>query len=285
MRRPVAKICILTPDPGYHERWQSGADDYRALLGDALSFRPWNDAGDLSEFALILPLLAWGYPKSPARWFAALDAWEAQGLTFANPIALLRWNTDKDYLLDLEAAGVAIVPTIEVHGIRPADLDDARAQFGCDILIIKPPISAGAERTYRLGPKDAIPFDVLETEMLVQPLMAAIAEEGEYSLFYFDGALSHAILKTPASGDFRVQEQFGGREVSVEAPKTAQILANAAIAAAPVPPLYARVDMVRDAQGQFCLMELEMIEPSLFLPFAKDKGAAFAAAVHTLIGA
>ena len=280
-----AKICILTPDPGYHERWQVVADDYRSVFGDTLSFRAWNDAGDLSEFAVILPLLAWGYPKSPSTWFAALDAWEAQGLPFANPISVLRWNTDKDYLLDLEAAGVAIVPTIEVHGLRPADLDEARAQFGCDTLIIKPPISAGADKTYRLGRGDAIPFDVLETEMLVQPLMAAISEEGEYSLFYFGGLLSHAILKSPASGDFRVQEQFGGREVAVEAPEMAQELAKAALAAAPAAPLYARVDMVRNAKGQYCLMELELIEPALFLSFASDKGAAFAAAIHSLIGA
>lgn len=279
----AAKICILTPDPGYPERWQTGADEYRTLFGDILSFRPWNDAGDLSGFALIFPLLAWGYPKSPPTWFAALDAWEAQGLPFANPISVLRWNTDKDYLLDLEAAGTAIVPTVEVHGLRPADLEAARARFGCETLIIKPPISAGADRTYRLGPQDAIPFTVLEKEMLIQPLMPAISTEGEFSLFYFNGTLSHAILKTPASGDFRVQEQFGGREVTVDAPEKAQRLAQIAIAAAPALPLYARADMVRGGDDQFFLMELEMIEPALFFGHAQDDGAAFAAAVQSLL--
>jgi hypothetical protein len=278
-----AKICILTPDPGYHERWQVVADEYRSAFGDTLSFRAWNDAGDLSGFALILPLLAWGYPKSPSTWFAALDAWEAQGLPFANPISVLRWNTDKDYLLDLEAAGVAIVPTVEVHGLTAADMEEARVRFACDTLIIKPPISAGADRTYRLGPNDAMPFDVLEKEMLVQPLMPAITTEGEFSLFYFGGVLSHAILKTPASGDFRVQEQFGGREVTVDAPQSALQLAQAALAAAPAPPLYARVDMVRGGDWQFYLMELEMIEPALFLSHAADRGAAFSAAVRTLL--
>jgi glutathione synthase/RimK-type ligase-like ATP-grasp enzyme len=278
-----AKICILTPDPGYHERWQVVADEYHSVFGDTLSFRAWNDAGDLSGFALILPLLAWGYPKSPSTWFAALDAWEAQGLPFANPISVLRWNTDKDYLLDLEAAGVAIVPTVEVHGLTAADMEEARVRFGCDTLIIKPPISAGADRTYRLGPNDAIPFDVLEKEMLVQPLMPAITTEGEFSLFYFGGVLSHAILKTPASGDFRVQEQFGGREVTVNAPQSVRQLAQAALAAAPAPPLYARVDMVRGGDWQFYLMELEMIEPALFLSHAADRGAAFSAAVRTLL--
>ena len=282
----AVKTCILTPDPGYHERWQVGADEYRALFGERLSFRAWNGAHDLSSFDLILPLLAWGYPKVPSRWFAALDDWEGQGLPFANPIAMLRWNTDKDYLFDLESAGVAIVPTVEVHELKSTDLDEARAQFSCEMLIIKPPISAGADKTYRLGKGDAVPFEVLETEMLIQPLMPAISEEGEYSLFYFGGVLSHAILKKPAAGDFRVQEQFGGREVTVDPPAAAQSLAKAALAAAPAAPaapLYARVDMVRDEAGGFRLMELEMIEPSLFLSFAPDKGAAFAAALHFLI--
>jgi hypothetical protein len=279
------KFCILTPDPGYHERWQVGADEYRALFGNCVTFRAWNDAGDLSGFDLILPLLAWGYPASPSRWFGALDSWEAQALPFANPIPLLRWNTDKDYLLDLETAGVAIVPTIEVHGLQVGDLEEARAQLGCDTIIIKPPISAGAHKTYCLGRSDPIPFDVLETEMLVQPMMQAIKDEGEYSLFYFNGVLSHAILKKPAAGDFRVQEQFGGREVSIVAPAEAQSLAEASIAAAPISPLYARVDMVRDGQGQFRLMELEMIEPSLFLSFAPGGGAAFAKAVKDYLNA
>jgi hypothetical protein len=152
-------------------------------------------------------------------------------------------------------------------------------------VVIKPAISAGAEGTFVLGAEDAIPFDVLERAMLIQPLMRAIQDEGEFSLFYFGGQLSHAILKTPASGDFRVQEQFGGREVAVEAPAPARALAQAVLDAAPIAPLYARVDMVRDSAGQFCLMELEAIEPALFLNFASDKGATFANAVRAQLTA
>jgi len=179
-------------------------------------------------------------------------------------------------LFDLAAKGVQIVPTISSDALCAADIAKARQHFASSKLIIKPAISAGADGTYALGEEDAIPFDVLERTMLMQPMMPAIAEEGEYSLFYFGGTFSHAILKKPAPGDFRVQEQFGGRETAVLAPAPARRLAEAALAGTPAPAAYARVDMVRDDQGQFCLMELELIEPALFLSFAEDGGAAFA---------
>jgi hypothetical protein len=275
----MLKIAILTPDPDYEEHWQPVAARYCALLGADVALRTWNNPGDLSEFGLIMPLMAWGYQRAPAHWFRALDDWEAGGLAFANPIATLRWNTNKDYLFDMAEAGIAIVPTQLSHALTSQDLAAARAEFGCDILVIKPTISGGADGTYRLDPNDQIPFDVLEREMLIQPLMPMIASEGEFSLFYFAGQFSHAILKIPENGDFRVQEQFGGREVTVEAPAAALALADASLAAAPGPLTYARVDMVRGEGGAFFLMELELIEPSLFLDHARDGGAAFVAAV------
>lgn len=278
----MAEICILTPHPDYEENWHPYADQYRALFGSDLSFRPWTDVGDLTGFALVLPLLAWGYQRRAAQWYAALDAWEAAGVRMANSIPLLRWNTDKEYLLRLAEAGVTVVPSMAAPALCEDDLEAARATFGVDRLVIKPVISGGADGTYVMSPGAPIPLDVLESDMLIQPVMDAIMTEGEYSLFYFGGQFSHAILKTPASGDFRVQEQFGGREVAVDAPDDAQALAAATLAAAPAAPLYARVDMVRDAVGDFCLMELEVIEPSLFFQFAEDKGRAFGEVVRSL---
>ncbi len=278
----MKSLCILTPYPEYYERWQRDADMYRALFGDDTVFTPWTDAGDLSGFALVMPLLAWGYQRDPAAWFQKLDLWEAQECRFANAIRTMRWNTNKDYLIDLAQEGVAIVPTILATSLDPADISAARAQFGSD-LVIKPSISGGADGTYRLAAHDPIPFDVIEREMLIQPMMPAIATEGEFSLFYFEGALSHAILKKPSDGDFRVQEQFGGREVTIAAPSNAQSLAETALGALREMPLYARVDMVRGDDGDFRLMELELIEPSLFLSYSTDKGAAFKYAVLAAI--
>lgn len=274
----MARLCILGPEPGYAALAEPDAAHYKRLFGEGLEIRCWRDPGDLSGFALVMPLLVWGYHHDPARWFALLDAAEAAGVCCANSVALVRWNSDKAYLLDLAARGAGVVPTRLCTSLSTADLDEARDAFGCEALIVKPPLSAGADRTYRLSPAEALPGDVAGAKMLVQPLMAAIASEGEYSLFYFGGAFSHAIVKRPAAGDFRVQSQFGGREESVAPPAAALACAEATLAACAETPLYARVDMVRDGD-RFVLMELELIEPSLFLDHAPDGGAMFAAAV------
>ncbi len=279
----MTKICILTPAPEYELNWQKERACFDALFGAGVHYRSWTDHGDLSEFSLILPLLTWGYHQSPALWQQALSRWEGDGLPFANPVSVLRWNTDKVYLFDLEAEGVAIVPTRITSALQTEDLDAARIAFGVQDIIVKPLTSAGADDTHLLRGAGTAPADVMNRHMLIQPMMDAIAREGEYSLFMFNGRLSHAILKCPASGDFRVQEQFGGQERTVEAPDGALILATDALATLPVTPLYARVDMVRDGAGQFCLMELEMIEPALFLAHAGGGGALFASAVRELV--
>jgi glutathione synthase/RimK-type ligase-like ATP-grasp enzyme len=272
-------ICILTPDPAYPERWDYVADKYRQLLGEACQFRCMINPGDLSGFALVLPLLAWGYPLDTARWYRLLDQMEEQQLPVLNPVPLLRWNSDKAYLADLARAEVPVVPTLYVDQLDDAALVNARSHFAADSLVIKPPISGGAEGTFLLGPDDGVPVGWAGARMLIQPLCSAISSEGEWSLFYFSGRYSHAIIKRPAAGDFRVQEQFGGREEAIEPPAEAQALARAALVAAPHPALYARVDMVRLADGSLALMELELIEPALFLHLAADGGAAFADAI------
>jgi hypothetical protein len=280
----MTKICILTPASDYEENYRKEAVWFDKLLGNAVRYRPWTDAGDLSRFALILPLLAWGYQRDTGQWFSALTAWETQKLPFANPISLMRWNTDKGYLFDLEAAGVAIVPSRIAQALSAQDVEDAAAAFGTPNVVVKPTISGGADGTYLLRGASVVPADVLGREMLIQPMMEAIAQEGEYSLFYFNAQFSYAILKRPADGDFRVQEQFGGGEEKAAPPFEARMLAEAALAMLYETPLYARVDMVRDAAGQFRIMELELIEPSLFLAHADFGGAQFAAALRNRVG-
>jgi len=273
----MADICILTPDSGYADSVPRAEDEFRAALDGTVRFQPWTTplpAGD----GIVLPLLAWGYQSRGSDWSAALDTWEAAGLPVANPVPLMRWNTDKRYLFDLETKGVPIIPTAFAPALSDVDLTEARARFG-DTVIVKPPVSGGADGTYRLMPGDPIPADVVGKPMLIQPMMAAIATEGEYSLFYFGGAFSHAILKVPSAGDFRVQEQFGGREITVDASEDARAVAEQALCAAPGDALYARIDMVRGADGGLRLMELELIEPALFLSHAADRGRLFADAL------
>jgi glutathione synthase/RimK-type ligase-like ATP-grasp enzyme len=282
----VANICVLTPAPDYYEDWSVPAADYRRLLGDDITYREWTNPGDLEGFDLILPLIAWGYQRECSTWFALLDRMAIEALPVANPAKLLRWNTDKTYLVKLAEAEVATVPMVICESLNEVAIANARTTFQSPRLVVKPPISGGADGTYMIGPSDPLPAETVGKRMLIQPFLPAICEDGEYSLFYFGGQYSHAISKHPADGDFRVQEQFGGVEYAIDAPADAKALAQAAMAATErlhdnCRILYARVDMVRDGEGQFRIMELELIEPSLFLRFAEDKGAMFADAVRS----
>ena len=281
----VMRLAFLSPVPEYEENWSHIKADYVRLFGEDTAFVDWTKADNLAGFDLVTPLLAWGYPRDTATWFALLDKLEAKRVAVSNPVSILRWNSDKSYLAELDAAGIATVPTRMSDALDLLALQEARASFECDTLVIKPPISGGADGTFRIAKDDPLPASVVGKRMMIQPFLPSIAPEGEYSLFYFGGTLSHSIIKRPAAGDFRVQEQFGGREEAVEASVAAKALAEAALAAtAQITQTgalaYARVDMLRDGEGLFRLMELELIEPSLFLRFAPDGGAAFAKALR-----
>lgn len=278
------RVAILSPVPEYEENWSHIKADYARLFGQNTQFIDWTKADDLGRFDLVTPLLAWGYPRDCPRWFALLDRMEAEGIPVSNPVGILRWNSDKAYLAELGDAGIATVPSYVAESCADADLAYARSLFSTDIIVAKPPISGGADGTYCLRTGDPVPADVAGQRMILQPFLPTIATEGEYSLFYFDGVFSHAIIKHPAKGDFRVQEQFGGYEEAIDPPAAACALAAEAMAAAVRLTgggalTYARVDMLRDSEGVFRLMELELIEPSLFLKFAPDGGAAFAKAL------
>jgi glutathione synthase/RimK-type ligase-like ATP-grasp enzyme len=282
----VTRALILTPAPDFWEPWDWAYDVEAAALragGLEVEARAWTDPGDLAGFDAVLPLVAWGYHLRFDQWCALLGRMgEAEGPPMINPPALLRWNSDKSYLAELAAAGVPTVASRTIDALDDAALGAARAHFG-EQLVIKPLVSASADDTYRIGPGDPVPAPVLGKRMLVQPFMPSIAR-GEYSLMLFDGQFSHCIVKTPKAGDFRVQPHLGGTETPATPPLGAIDLARAALAAAPAPAVYARVDMVEDEAGELRIMELELIEPALWLQHAPDGGAAFAAAIALAIG-
>lgn len=279
-------ILILVPDPVYPEPWAWAfhveADALR-LGGSEVSARPWTAPGDLTPFDAVLPLVVWGYHERYEEWLALLDRMEAGGVRCINPPPLLRWNSDKAYLAGMDANGIPTVHTIAVDVLDEHVLRQARDRFHSDKLVVKPPVSASATGTFLLRAGDSIPGEAAGRPMLVQPFMPSIATQGEYSIMLFDGVFNHAILKTPKSGDFRVQPHLGGTERACEAPAGAIELAKAALAYAPEDALYARVDMVADTDGKLRIMELELIEPALWLQHAPDKGAAFASAVRRAV--
>jgi glutathione synthase/RimK-type ligase-like ATP-grasp enzyme len=280
------RAVVLTPAPDYWEAWDWAYDVEAAALeaaGIKVEPRAWTQLGDLSGVDAVLPLVAWGYHLRFAEWQALLDRMAAPDAPLMlNPPALLRWSSDKSYLAELAAAGIATVASQTVEALDDAALAEARAAFG-DQLVVKPLVSAAADDTFRLGGADPIPPSVLGKRMLVQPFMPSIAKSGEYSLMLFGGQFSHCIVKRPKAGDFRVQPHLGGSETPCPPPTGAVALAQAALAAAPAAATYARVDMIEAEDRSLQIMELELIEPALWLQHAPDQGMAFAQAIASAI--
>lgn len=232
---------------------------------------------DVEPVAPTLALLAWGYHLKPERWRRLLESWPA-AVPLLNAPAVMSWNTDKQYLAELERAGVATVPTRFVPRADGAALAAAREAFDCETLIVKPRISAGAHRTDKVEPGDPAP-DLADA--MIQPFLRSVPEEGELSLIYFAGRFSHALRKCAAKGDFRVQEEFGATNTAYAPDAEALAVAAGALEAVPESPVYARVDLVRRDDGRLALIELELIDPDLFLDFCADPGVL----VTTVLGA
>lgn len=244
------------------------------------------------RFDAIVIRSCWDYHDDLAAWFSWLDRLGrgGAGARLHNPAGALRWNARKSYLQALSAHGIPTVPTLWLDGdalaspaAAVAGLQTA-ARAGWDELVAKPAVSAGALGTLRLrrelldGPdatslvEEVLPAWRQRAPVLVQPFLHAVTAEGEWSLLFFDGRLSHAVLKQPAPGDFRVQERHGGTatcpvpppRVVTAAEEMLRVALPLALGAGAAPLLYARVDLVVVA-GAPLLMELEIIEPALFL--------------------
>ena len=276
------RIAILTPDPGdegYLTRWREVLDNEAAPLraaGLAVESRTWTDA-DLAGFDLVMPLLAWGYHRAGAAWRTAIESWEAVALNLANPPSVLRWNADKAYLAPLAERGAPVVPTLYVDRLDEAALAGAAARWGSDRLVAKPQVSASAWQTIRWSPGGTLAGGPTGPA-LIQPYLPAIESEGEISLLYFGGAFSHAIRKRPQPGDFRVQPEYAGIITPHMPAADERAAADAILAVIGEDLLYARVDLVRGLDGAPVLMELELVEPDLYLEHDPGRGAAFALA-------
>lgn len=281
------RIAILTPDPeseNYSARWPDVLARLAAPLraaGLEVEGRSWTGT-DLAGFDLVLPLLAWGYHHGNGHWAERVAGWEADGLALRNPPSVLRWNSDKTYLARLEAKGAPIVPTLYVERLTLEALREASDRFGTDRLVAKPQVSAGAWQTIRWSPGTPLD-DGPSGAAMIQPYLRSIETEGEVSLLYFDGRFSHAISKRPQPGDFRVQPEYDGIIARYDPASDERAAADAVLAAVDEPLLYARVDLVRGLDGRPALMELELVEPDLYLGYDPDEGAAFAAAVQAAI--
>lgn len=280
-------IALLVTHDYYPSRPDRAEPDYahnqlvllqEAFAPSGVTIEPvfWQDDGtDWSRFSAVLPLLAWNYPQATDTFLQRIIEIEASDARLLNDGAVIRANMDKGYLAELERRGAPVPPTLAIDACSSDVILASFDQLQTEEIIIKPRIGAGAWRQARLKRGEPVPNAELlpPAAALIQPFLPAVTEEGELSLLYFGGRFSHALIKRPKAGDYRTQGQHGAVETGIDAPKGALEAAEAVLAKADGTPLtYARVDLVRGSDGNWLLMELELIEPWLYLALDRQGG-------------
>lgn len=301
------KLCaILTMDNlSDFECYDHLLDEPLAQLGWETQLVSWRcEDVNWQKFDAVIIRSPWDYQDDANAFISALEKIESLGVRLQNSLTTVRWNIDKIYLKSLAEQAVSIVPTLWHKNFSSKEIDQLFAHFNCQQLVIKPRISANADNTFWLKKETAELFTsqleaiFSESEFMVQPFISSVIEEGEFSLFYFDGEYSHAILKTPKQDDFRVQEEHGGRLKTITPEKALLVQADATLSAITIltgeMPLYARLDFVRlntpamnvtkneimneVSNKEFALMEAELIEPSLYFNMDDQAAQRFAKA-------
>ncbi|MFN2433485.1 MAG: RimK family alpha-L-glutamate ligase [Gemmatimonadota bacterium] len=260
-----------------------GTADDRLLIeplreaGLGAVFVSWDDRRtDWGAFQAVVLRSAWDYHVRTSRFLQWVEGCSAAGGRLWNPPAVIRWNHHKRYLRTLEERGVSVVPTEWLARGSDPDLADVVRRRGWSRAVLKPAVSASARRTRIVGgdvteaDRRALRASLRAADVMLQPFLERVTHEGEWSLVFLGGRFSHAVLKRPAPGDFRVQESFGGTSLPVSPPAALVESARRALEVVDGDLLYARVDGVRDSDG-LRVIELELIEPSLFL--SHDGGA------------
>ncbi len=241
---------------------------------------------DWGAFRAVVFRTTWDYYDRQGEFTAWLDR-VGPVARLINDAATVRWNLDKHYLADLAARGVPVVPTRFLERGTTAGLAGILTAEGWRDGVVKPAVSGGARHTHRFDTAGAARVEGIINPLLageaflVQPFEPDIVTHGEDTLVIVGGRFTHALTKRAKPGDFRVQDDHGGT-VHPCTPTAAQIsLAEAAMAACENPPAYGRVDLVRRADGAWAVMELELIEPELWL---RRHPAAAAALAEAIIG-
>ncbi len=262
-----------------------------AARGWAVDTVPWRARVNWGRWEAVVVRSPWDYQDDPAAFLGVLAAIDASPARLANPLGVMRWNLDKRYLRALAARGVPTVPTAWGERLTAADVPALHDRFGGEV-VVKPTVSANADGTTRVAPgadAAAAIAALAGRAWMAQPFVPSVVAEGETSVFLFGGAASHAVLKTPAAGDFRVQEEHGGAIRSVPLTPDLVDAATRAVAAcesetgADQPLLYARADLVR-WQGAWVVMEVELIEPSLYFAYDDAAPSRFADAFVDWVG-
>jgi glutathione synthase/RimK-type ligase-like ATP-grasp enzyme len=258
-----------------------------AELGWHAEMVPWRDPDiDWSDYDLVYICTPWDYQDNVDEFLNVLEKIDASPATLVNSIDLVHWNLEKNYLGDLELRGAAIVPSLFCDKFDSAAVSTWFEAHRSDKVVVKPLVGANADHITVVNKpvsEEAV-ASLRETyssrPFFVQPFMERIVSEGEYSTFFFNGEYSHAILKKPAADDFRTQEEHGAEILSVAAPQALIDTAHDVVALVEPRPVYVRADFVSNERDEFLVMELELIEPSLYLRTDPGSAARFARAMN-----
>ena len=256
-----------------------------ADLGWEVEMVPWRRDVDWNDYDLVYICTPWDYQDDVEAFLGVLEAVESSSARLVNGLELVRWNLEKTYLRELEKRGADIVPSIFFDRF---DADRIAACFGAHDtgrIVVKPVVGANSDHIFVLD--EPLTDDIVEEleqtyehrPFFVQPFIDSVQSEGEYSLFFLGGEYSHAILKKPRPGDFRTQEEHGADILSIQAPAALVGTARKVLGAVNPQPVYVRADFVRDRRKRFLLMELELIEPSLYFRTDPDSASRFATAL------
>ncbi len=247
-------------------------------IAEEVSWR--NENVNWNGFDAVIVRSTWDYQNDFKRFLDVLEKID-KASHLENNFDLMQWNMNKSYLFDLEKKGVRIVETIWEKNFNTETAHHYFDRIKSNEIIIKPNISANADNTFRLT-REKLNEKLHELEkifadrdFMVQPFMQNIVEEGEYSLFFFNGEFSHCVLKKPKEKDFRVQEEHGGKFKSVVPTEMQKAIGKNIIDKLLVIPLYGRTDLVRTDDNDFALMELELIEPSLYFNMDSESPTRF----------
>ncbi len=284
--RPIAlATCASIPDLTDDDRLLIPALAARGIIAVPAVWD--DDTIDWRTFDAVVIRSTWDYHLKPQLFLAWIDRLESLGVRLINPAPVLRWNAEKTYLRDLAAAGVSVVPTRWVERGDTTALSEILRESGWPRAVVKPSIAATAYRTWSTDLESAGADEsrfrelVADGRMLVQEFTEAITAEGEWSLMFFGGEYAYSVLKTPKDGDFRVQGDFGGRAMIREADPSVIVQASGVLDKVPFRRsalAYARVDGCVD-ESRFVLMELEVLEPGLFLANGSHGVDNFASAI------
>jgi glutathione synthase/RimK-type ligase-like ATP-grasp enzyme len=249
-----------------------------AELGWEVEMLPWRRDVDWNDYDLVYICTPWDYQHDVEAFLGVLEAIERSSARLVNSLDLVRWNLEKTYLRELEMRGADIVPSIFFDCFDAHRVAACFSAHNTARIVVKPVVGANSDHIFVLT--EPLPDDVVENlertyerrPFFVQPFIDSVQSEGEYSLFFFGGDYSHAILKRPRPGDFRTQEEHGADILSIDAPPALIATARSVLGVVSPQPAYVRADFVRDTGTRFRLMELELIEPSLY--FRTDPGSA-----------